>query len=127
MDAAGALASGIPVLVVPSGAFTAPQARRLAAKCRRSGTAIVWWETRPVTGADARLEVVQARWRGLRANTGRRYGAGRLTACELDVTARWRSGGTRRADIWPYGGRPAGVLELDRFTAPRATPRRAGP
>ncbi|GAB4001638.1 hypothetical protein GCM10029992_37700 [Glycomyces albus] len=66
----------------------------------------MWWETRPVTGADARLEVTGVRWQGLRANTGRRYGAGRLTACELDVAARWRSGGTRRADIWPYGGKP---------------------
>lgn len=112
VDAAGALASGIPVLVVPSGAFTAPQARRLAAKCRRSGTAIVWWETRPVTGADARLEVARTRWQGLRANSGRRYGAGRLTACELDVAARWRSGGTHRARIWPYGGRTDNVLDM---------------
>lgn len=112
VDAAGALASGIPVLAAPSAAFTPAQARRLAAKCRRSGTAIVWWESRPVTGADARLEVTGVRWQGLRANAGRRYGAGRLTACELDVAARWRSGLTRRARIWPYGGRPDNVLDM---------------
>ena len=112
VDAAGALASGIPVLVVPSAAFTPAQTRRLAAKCRRSGTAIVWWESRPVTGADARLEVSRARWKGLRPNSGRRYGAGRLTACELDVASRWRGGLTRRAAVWPYGRPPDSLLDM---------------
>ncbi|WP_460499405.1 hypothetical protein [Glycomyces tarimensis] len=112
-DAAGALAGGVAALVVPSAAFEPKQTRRLAARARRGGTAIVWWETRPVPGADARLEVARAHWKGLRSNTGRRYGAGRLDACELDVAARWRTGGAHRARIWPYGGQnPDNVVDL---------------
>ncbi|MDA1359571.1 hypothetical protein O1R50_08055 [Glycomyces luteolus] len=104
VEAAGTLAEGVAVVVVPSEGLTPTQARRLAARARRSGTAIVWWETRPVVGADARLEVARARWKGLRPNDGRRWGAGRLDACELEVAAYWRSGGTRQGRIWPYGG-----------------------
>ncbi|WP_051704411.1 hypothetical protein [Glycomyces sp. NRRL B-16210] len=127
-EAAGTLAEGIAALVLPSEGLAPTQMRRLTARARRSGTAIVWWETRIVAGADARLDVSRARWKGLRANTGRRWGAGRLDACELEVASRWRSGGTRRARIWPYGGdlddaggnvvdlrsRPAGEREVRR-------------
>ncbi|WP_157930547.1 hypothetical protein [Glycomyces xiaoerkulensis] len=112
-DAAGALAAGVPVLVVPSAGFTPKQMRRLAAKSHRSGTAIVWWETRAVDAADARLEVAAVHWQGLRAGSGRRYGTGRLTGCELEVAARWRAGGKHRARIRPYGGVPPGnVVDL---------------
>lgn len=112
-DAAGALAEGVAALVVPSDGLSPAQARRLTARARKGGTAIVWWETRPVAGPDARLEVARVRWRGLRVNTDRRWGAGRLHACELDVAARWRSGGGHRARVWPYGGEPQGnVVEL---------------
>ncbi len=115
LDAAAALAGGVPVLVAPSAAFTPIQERRLTARARRSGTAIVWWQTRPVAGADARLEVTGAHWQGLRANTGRRWGAGRLNACGLEVAARWRGGASRQATIWPYGGdRPGNVIDLRR-------------
>jgi hypothetical protein len=103
-DAAGALAEGVAAMVIPSDGLTPAQARRLTARARKGGTAIVWWETRPVAGPDARLEVARVRWKGLRANAGRLWGAGRLDACELDVAARWRSGGGHRARIWPYGG-----------------------
>ncbi|GAA1690178.1 hypothetical protein GCM10009830_42260 [Glycomyces endophyticus] len=112
-EAAGALAEGVAAIVVPSEALSPAQARRLAARARGSGTSIVWWETRPVAGADARLQVARAHWKGLRENAGRRWGAGRLDACELEVASRWRSGGVRRASIWPYGGRPPEhVLDL---------------
>jgi hypothetical protein len=104
VEAAGTLAEGVAVVVVPSEGLTPTQARRLAARARKSGTAIVWWETRPMVGADARLEVARVSWKGLRPNDGRRWGAGRLDACELKVAAHWRSGGTRQARIWPYGG-----------------------
>lgn len=103
-EAAGTLTEGVAAVVVPSEGLTPAQTRRLTARARRSGTAIVWWETRLVAGADARLDVARAHWKGLRENAGRRWGAGRLDACELEVAARWRSGGTRRARIWPYGG-----------------------
>ena len=112
-DAAGALAEGVAAMVVPSDALTPAQARRLTARARKGGTAIVWWETRPVAGPDARLEVARVRWKGLRANAGRLWGAGRLDACELDVAAHWRSGGGHRAQVWPYGGQPeAEVVDL---------------
>ncbi|GAA2147400.1 hypothetical protein [Glycomyces algeriensis] len=104
VEAAGTLAEGVAAVVVPSEGLTPTQTRRLAARARKSGTAIIWWETRPVSGADARLEVARARWKGLRPNAGRRWGAGRLDACELEVAAHWRTGGTRNARIWPYGG-----------------------
>ncbi|MEU6248882.1 hypothetical protein [Glycomyces sp. NPDC047010] len=107
-DAAGALAEGVAAMVVPSDGLTPPQARRLTARARKGGTAIIWWETRPVAGPDARLKVTRADWKGLRANTGRLWGSGGLDACELDVTAHWRSGGAHRARVWPYGGDPAG-------------------
>jgi hypothetical protein len=128
-EAAGALAEGVAAIVVPSEALSPAQARRLAARARGSGTSIVWWETRPVAGADARLQVARAHWKGLRENAGRRWGAGRLDACELEVAARWRSGGVRRASIWPYGGRPGEPLPDPRGRAaePHAEPRdRAG-
>lgn len=113
VDAAGALAGGVAVLVVPTGVFAPKQVRRLAARARRHGTSIVWWETRPVVGSDARLHVAQAHWHGLRSNEGRRCGAGRLDSCELDVSARWRTGGVHRARIWPYGGQlPDNVVEM---------------
>ena len=112
-DAAGALAEGVAAMVVPSDALTPAQARRLTARARKGGTAIVWWETRPVAGPDARLEVARVRWKGLRANAGRLWGAGRLDACELDVAAHWRSGGGHRAQVWPYGGQAeAEVVDL---------------
>lgn len=104
VEAAGTLAEGVAAVVVPSEGLTPTQTRRLAARARKSGTAIIWWETRPVVGADARLEVARARWKGLRPNAGRRWGAGRLDACELEVAAHWRSGGVHEARIWPYGG-----------------------
>jgi hypothetical protein len=112
-DAAGALAEGVAAMVIPSDGLTPAQARRLTARARKGGTAIVWWETRPVAGPDARLDVSRVQWRGLRGNTERRWGSGRLDACELDVAARWRSGGVRRARIWPYGGEPeANIVDL---------------
>jgi hypothetical protein len=112
-DAAGALAEGVAAMVVPSDGLSPAQARRLTARARKGGTAIVWWETRPVAGSDARLDVARVRWQGLRVNTDRRWGAGRLDACELDVAAHWRSGGGHRARIWPYGGEPeANVVAL---------------
>lgn len=104
VEAAGTLTEGVAAVVVPSEGLTPTQTRRLAARARKSGTAIIWWETRPVAGADARLEVARVRWKGLRPNDGRRRGAGRLAACELEVAAHWRTGGTRQARIWPYGG-----------------------
>ncbi|GAA2152136.1 MULTISPECIES: hypothetical protein [Glycomyces] len=107
VEAAGTLAEGVAAVVVPSEGLTPTQTRRLAARARKSGTAIIWWETRPVAGADARLEVARARWKGLRPNAGRRWGAGRLDACELEVAAHWRTGGTHEARIWPYGGETA--------------------
>ncbi|MDN3241763.1 hypothetical protein [Glycomyces tritici] len=110
VEAAGTLAEGVAAVVVPSEGLTPTQTRRLAARARKSGTAIIWWETRPVAGADARLEVARARWKGLRPNAGRRWGAGRLDACELEVAAHWRTGSTRKARIWPYGGQ----VEKDR-------------
>jgi len=112
-EAAGTLAEGLAAVVVPSDALTPTQARRLTARARNSGTAIVWWERRPVAGPDARLEVARVHWRGLRENAGRRWGAGRLDACELEVAAHWRSGGTHRARVWPYGGDDAeNVVDL---------------
>lgn len=104
-EAAGTLADGIAALVLPSEGLAPAQIRRLTARARRSGTAIVWWETRIVAGADARLDVSRAHWKGLRPNEGRRWGPGRLDACELEVASRWRGGGTHRARVWPYGGR----------------------
>jgi hypothetical protein len=129
VDAAGALASGVPVLVVPSAAFAPRQVHRLTAKSRRSGTAVVWWETRPVVGVDARLDVAGAHWKGLRPNPGRRYGPGRLDSCELDVDARWRTGGVRRARIRPYDDpRPDNVVDLrDRPLPAPSLPLRAAP
>ncbi|WP_143034705.1 hypothetical protein [Glycomyces sambucus] len=121
-EAAGALAEGVAAIVVPSEALSPVQARRLAARARGSGTSIVWWETRPVAGADARLQVARAHWKGLRENAGRRWGAGRLDACELEVASRWRSGGVRRASVWPYGGRPPEhVLDLRDRTVEQST------
>ncbi|MBO3731985.1 hypothetical protein [Glycomyces niveus] len=121
VEAAGTLAEGVAAVVVPSEGLTPTQVRRLAARARKSGTAIIWWETRPVVGADARLEVARARWKGLRPNAGRRWGAGRLDACELEVAAHWRSGGVHEARIWPYGGEteqaetsPENVIDLRR-------------
>jgi hypothetical protein len=111
VEAAGTLAEGVAAVVVPSEGLTPTQTRRLAARARKSGTAIIWWETRPVAGADARLEVARARWKGLRPNAGRRWGAGRLDACELEVAAHWRTGGTRNARIWPYGGEAEVAVE----------------
>jgi hypothetical protein len=105
-DAANALAEGLAVLVVPSGALTPAQTRRLTGKARRAGAVLVWWETRPVTGVDARLGVTGAHWEGLRPNTDRRYGAGALRSCELDVQAAWRTGRGARHRIRPYGGEP---------------------
>ncbi|MEU5875312.1 hypothetical protein AB0A73_27575 [Glycomyces sp. NPDC047369] len=127
-EAAGALAEGVAVIVVPSEGLSPAQARRLTARARGSGTSIVWWETRPVAGADTRLQVSRARWNGLRENAGRRWGAGRINACELEVASRWRSGGVRRASIWPYGGRPPEhVLDLrDRAVEPRGGKGRSG-
>ncbi|MFC3493970.1 hypothetical protein [Glycomyces rhizosphaerae] len=117
-EAAGTLAEGVAAVVVPSEGLTPTQTRRLTARARKSGTAIIWWETRPVAGADARLEVAHVSWKGLRPNAGRRWGAGRLDACELEVAAYWRSGSTRKARIWPYGGEEeADVIELSARTA----------
>ncbi|SDD00815.1 hypothetical protein [Glycomyces harbinensis] len=124
-EAAGTLAEGVAAVVVPSEGLTPAQTRRLTARARRSGTAIVWWETRLVAGADARLDVARAHWKGLRENAGRRWGAGRLDACELEVSARWRSGGTRRARIWPYGGDAGDVVDLR--SRPAAELRRGEP
>lgn len=120
-EAAGTLAEGVAVIVVPSEGLSPAQARRLTARARGTGTSIVWWETRPVAGADTRLQVSRARWNGLRENAGRRWGSGRINACELDVASRWRSGGVRRASIWPYGGMPPEhVLDLrDRAVEPQ--------
>ncbi|MEV3936451.1 hypothetical protein AB0K52_10800 [Glycomyces sp. NPDC049804] len=124
VEAAGTLAEGVAAVVVPSEGLTPTQVRRLAARARKSGTAIIWWETRPVVGADARLEVARARWKGLRPNAGRRWGAGRLDACELEVAAHWRSGGVHEARIWPYGGEaeaaeavPENVIDLRQRSA----------
>ncbi|MCD0445914.1 hypothetical protein LO763_20085 [Glycomyces sp. A-F 0318] len=115
-DAANALADGLAALVVPSAAFTPAQTRRLASKARRAGTALIWWETRPVVGVDARLSVTRVRWEGLRPNEDRRYGHGALRSCELDVAAAWRTGRGARESVWPYGGRPeaSNVVELRR-------------
>jgi hypothetical protein len=137
VEAAGTLAEGVAAVVVPSEGLTPTQTRRLAARARKSGTAIIWWETRPVAGADARLEVAQARWKGLRPNAGRRWGAGRLDACELEVAAHWRTGGIHKARIWPYGGEAPpraheNVIDLRSRSAERdaadqnGAPQRAG-
>lgn len=104
IDAIGALAAGIPVVAAPSTTIPARVARRLEARARRSGTALVWLETaRPVTGVDARLEIADATWHGLRPNCDRLWGPGRLSAIELDVTSTWRGGTRRQATVWPYG------------------------
>ncbi|WP_335989947.1 hypothetical protein [Glycomyces sp. MUSA5-2] len=105
-DAANALADGLAALVLPSAALTPAQTRRLAGKARRAGCALIWWETRHVPGVDARLDVAAARWQGLRANTGRYWGAGELDAVELEVRAAWRSGRGALERLWPYGGAP---------------------
>jgi hypothetical protein len=132
VEAAGTLAEGVAAVVVPSEGLTPTQTRRLAARARKSGTAIIWWETRPVAGADARLEVARARWKGLRPNAGRRWGAGRLDACELEVAAHWRTGGTHEARIWPYGGATAphthgNVIDLRTRSADRDAAERNSP
>jgi hypothetical protein len=118
LAALGALCEGVPVVVVSSSGLTPRQVQRAASRARRSGTVLVWRETSavPVAGVDARLIPESCRWRGLRENTGRRWGAGRLDSCRLSVAATWRDRGRpRRAEVWPYGhadAAPGGVVSL---------------
>lgn len=103
--ALGALSEGVPVIVVPTRGLTPVQRRRAAARARRSGSAVIWWEgPSPVPGVDARLVPTRCEWRGLRANDGRRWGAGRLDSCRITVAATWRGRDTPvRSELWPYG------------------------
>jgi hypothetical protein len=84
----------------------------------RSGTILIWREALgvPVSGVDARLVPESCRWLGLRDNSGRRWGAGRLESCQNSVAATWRDRGRlRRAVVWPYGGEvaePGDVVSL---------------
>lgn len=107
LAALGALCEGVPVIVVATGQLTARQMQRAAARARRSGSVIIWLEDAAVPGVDARLEPLDCRWIGLRPNTGRRWGAGRLTSCRLVVGGTWRGGGRVRRVVWPYGGENA--------------------
>lgn len=112
LTALGALCEGVPVVVVSSSGLTPRQVQRAASRARRSGTMLVWRETSavPVAGVDARLVPESCRWIGLRENTDRHWGAGRLEACRLSVAATWRDRGRpRRAEVWPYG-RPDTVM-----------------
>jgi hypothetical protein len=107
LGALGALCEGIPVVVVPTKGLTPRQVMRAATRARRSGTVLVWLESAQVPGVpgvDARLEAEECEWFGLRRNEGRRWGAGRLTACRLSVASSWRGQSRpRRAEVWPYG------------------------
>lgn len=103
--ALGALSEGVPVIVAPAQALTPVQRRRAAARARRSGSALIWWEgTVPVAGVDARLVPTHCDWRGLRLNAGRRWGSGRLDSCRIAVAATWRGRAAPvRSELWPYG------------------------
>lgn len=118
LTALGALCEGVPVVVVSSAGLTPRQVQRAVSRAQRSGTTLIWRETLgvPVSGVDARLVPESCRWLGLRDNSGRRWGAGRLDSCRLSVAATWRDRGRpRRAVVWPYGGEvaePGDVVSL---------------
>lgn len=101
----GALCEGVPVVAVSSAGLTVRQVQRAASRARRSGTVLVWREGPvQVPGVEARLEAVACRWRGLRENAGRRWGAGRLNSCWISVSAGWRGDARpHRGEVWPYG------------------------
>lgn len=103
--ALGALLEGVPVIVVSARGLTPQQQRRAAARARRSGSAVIWWEgTSPIAGADARLVPTRCEWIGLRRNGERRWGAGRLDSCRIEIAATWRGrAGVIRSELWPYG------------------------
>lgn len=109
LGAVGALCEGVPVVVVSAAGLTPKQVQRAASRARRSGTVLLWRETAvPVGGVDARLDVTARRWNGLRPNTDRRWGAGRIASCVMTVSASWRGQHRpRRAELWPYGGQEA--------------------
>jgi hypothetical protein len=107
-SAIGALLEGVPVIVASTRGLTPRQLQRTAARARRSGSTVIWREgATPVAGVDARLVPTRCEWIGLRPNTGRRWGAGRLHSCRIQVAATWRGrAGAVRAELWPYGTRP---------------------
>lgn len=113
LAALGALCEGVPVVVVSAAGLTPRQVQRAASRARRSGTVLLWREGAvPVGGVDARLDVTACRWIGLRGNTGRRWGAGRIASCAMTVSASWRGQHrARRAEVWPYGGEDAAELD----------------
>jgi hypothetical protein len=122
LAALGALCEGVPVVVVSTVGLTPRQVQRAASRARRSGTALIWRETSPVPGVDARLEVQACTWVGLRPNVGRRWGAGRLSSCRMTVSSIWRGQARpRRAEVWPYGRES--VAEVVPFPGPRVGAR----
>jgi hypothetical protein len=102
LDALGILCEGIPVVVASTRGLTSRQLQRASARATRSGTAVIWLEQQPTPRLDARIAVTACHWMGLRSNHGRRWGAGRLEECRLQVTATWRSGRRTTAEVWPY-------------------------
>jgi hypothetical protein len=115
LDALGILCEGIPVVVASTRGFTPRQLQRASARAARSGTAVIWLEQQPVPRLDARIAVTACTWMGLRSNLGRRWGAGRLEACRLRVSATWRGGQRATAEVWPYGHGPG--FESDALSA----------
>lgn len=81
-----ALIDGVDLVVVGKAALLEADRRRLAARARDRGTAIV--ATTPWPGARTVLHVAGTRWRGLGSGTGR------LTHCEAIVDSKDRSGAT---------------------------------
>jgi hypothetical protein len=103
LDALGILCEDIPVVVASTWGLTSRQLQRASARATRSGTAVIWLEQQSTPRLDSRIAVAACHWTGLRSNHGRRWGAGRLEECRLQVTATWRSGRRTTAEVWPYG------------------------
>ncbi|GAA4899312.1 hypothetical protein LX16_0784 [Stackebrandtia albiflava] len=98
----GALLEGLDVVAVRTGRPVSRRtAARLAGKARNRGGVLVPFGPAATDwpDADARLDVIGARWYGL--DTGR----GLLRHCRLTVAATVH-GRRREATVWPYG-RPA--------------------
>ncbi|MBD9699827.1 hypothetical protein IGS67_10025 [Flavimobilis sp. GY10621] len=85
-----ALVDGVDIVVIGDVGLTEADRRRLVARARERGVAIL--AVRPWPGARAVLEVTGVRWRGIGA------GEGRLRSRELHV-ARVEAGRTRRAHV----------------------------
>ncbi|MFC4336213.1 hypothetical protein [Salininema proteolyticum] len=106
-DAAGTLAEGVGVLVLPARALAPAALRRLAGRARRRGCTVVLWGDRPRAGTEVSWSVREAEWFGLPedGNRGRRFGPGLIRGCSLTVAARIKGGRTVERTLWPYGRR----------------------